>query len=126
MKALDTSQATTPTLPLLNLLSSSLLLLRRSQDFGKAMSYVSSDTNTTMSEDPSKEEDIEENEKYPVREILKVGRHTQMTTAGRVYSFSALVLLGTGKGTAGLGYGRGTTVAEVRYYLGKVFWVAME
>jgi small subunit ribosomal protein S5 len=81
------------------------------EDFGKAVSYVSSDTKSSISEDPAKEEELEE-EKYPVREILKVGRHTQMTTAGRIYSFSALVLLGTGKGTAGLGYGRGTTVAE--------------
>lgn len=43
----------------------------------------------------------------------QVGRHTNVTAAGRVYSFSALVMLGTGKGTAGLGYGRGPTVPTV-------------
>lgn len=39
-----------------------------------------------------------------------------MTAAGRIYSFSVLVLLGTGKGTAGLGYGRGASVAEVGFF----------
>eukprot|EP01126_Amoeba_proteus_P000312 TRINITY_DN1009_c0_g1_i5.p1 TRINITY_DN1009_c0_g1~~TRINITY_DN1009_c0_g1_i5.p1 ORF type:complete len:287 (-),score=41.20 TRINITY_DN1009_c0_g1_i5:41-901(-) len=49
---------------------------------------------------------------WTVEELLKLGRHTQVTAAGRVYSFSALVMLGTGRGTAGIGYGRGPTVVQ--------------
>lgn len=49
---------------------------------------------------------------YPIKDILRIGRHTQITAAGRIHSFSALILLGTGNATAGLGYGRGLTVVE--------------
>ncbi len=39
---------------------------------------------------------------YEVDEVLEVGRHCKVTKGGRIYSYSALVLLGTGKGTAGI------------------------
>lgn len=51
---------------------------------------------------------------YITEEILKVGRHTRVTAAGRVFSFSVLIMMGCGKGTAGLGYGRGPTIPQVR------------
>lgn len=50
---------------------------------------------------------------YITEEILKVGRHTRVTAAGRVFSFSVLIMMGCGKGTAGLGYGRGPTIPQV-------------
>jgi len=81
--------------------------LDNDEDFAKAMSYISNEHSIAPISG-----DEYEGDRFPVREILKVSRHTQITAAGRVYSFSALVLLGTGKGTAGLGYGRGNTVPE--------------
>lgn len=43
-----------------------------------------------------------------------MGRHTKVTAGGRVFSFSALVVLGDKNGTAGFGYGKGlTAVAAV-------------
>jgi len=39
--------------------------------------------------------------------IIKIGRHTNVVAAGRVYTFSVLVVAGDGKGTAGIGYGKG-------------------
>jgi len=62
----------------------------------------------------SDEQEVEtsDEEKYIVNDILSIGRHTQITAAGRVYSFSALVMIGTGRGSAALGYGRGESVPE--------------
>jgi len=39
--------------------------------------------------------------------VIKVGQHTNVTAAGRVNSTSVLCVLGDGKGTAGIGYGKG-------------------
>jgi len=47
---------------------------------------------------------------FHISELLHVGRHCNITAAGRVYSFSALVLVGNGQGTAGLGYGKALRV----------------
>eukprot|EP01128_Nolandella_sp_AFSM9_P011689 TRINITY_DN85_c1_g1_i1.p1 TRINITY_DN85_c1_g1~~TRINITY_DN85_c1_g1_i1.p1 ORF type:complete len:311 (+),score=74.57 TRINITY_DN85_c1_g1_i1:94-1026(+) len=78
-------------------------------DFAKAMAYVSNEEALN----PIANSDIKDvRVRYTIREVLHVARHTQVTTAGRIFSFSALVLVGTGKGTAGLGYGRGNTVAQ--------------
>eukprot|EP01104_Vermistella_antarctica_P013584 TRINITY_DN4135_c0_g1_i1.p1 TRINITY_DN4135_c0_g1~~TRINITY_DN4135_c0_g1_i1.p1 ORF type:complete len:398 (-),score=71.42 TRINITY_DN4135_c0_g1_i1:906-2099(-) len=41
-----------------------------------------------------------------VNEMIRFGSHTKVTSGGRINSFSALVVLGTGKGTAGFGYGK--------------------
>jgi small subunit ribosomal protein S5 len=41
------------------------------------------------------------------KHVVKVSRHVKITRGGRKESFSAFVLVGNGKGTAGLGYGRG-------------------
>jgi hypothetical protein len=49
---------------------------------------------------------------YPINEVLKVWRHTKVVPGVRVRTFAALVVLGTGAGTAGLGYGKGKTVAK--------------
>lgn len=38
-----------------------------------------------------------------------MGRHTKVTAGGRVFSFSALVVVGNSNGTAGFGYGKGMT-----------------
>jgi len=65
-------------------------------------------------------QDKEENEaamvdqelsKMKVNLLLKIGRHTNITAAGKVNSFSALILLGNGNGMGGLGYGKGDKVA---------------
>lgn len=47
-----------------------------------------------------------------VREVLKFGRHTKPTKGGRQLSFSALVLVGNGNGSAGLGYGKALTIPD--------------
>jgi len=49
---------------------------------------------------------------FHISELLHVGRHCNITAAGRVYSFSALVLVGNGQGTAGLGYGKALRVGN--------------
>jgi small subunit ribosomal protein S5 len=41
-----------------------------------------------------------------------MGRHTKVTAGGRVFSFSALVVLGDSNGTAGFGYGKGMTAGD--------------
>lgn len=41
---------------------------------------------------------------FEVNEVLKMGRHCKVTKGGRIFSYSALVLVGTGKGTAGNDY----------------------
>jgi len=81
--------------------------LQTNEGFGKAISYLSVDKATQIMEHPSV--------KIPYflsEEILKVGRHTRVTAAGRIFSFSVLIMMGCGKGTAGLGYGRGPTVPQ--------------
>jgi ribosomal protein S5 len=49
-------------------------------------------------------------EPFVVNEVLDVGRHTKILPGGRIMTFSALVLIGTGKGTAGMGRSRAETV----------------
>jgi ribosomal protein S5 len=44
-------------------------------------------------------------DRIKVNEVLDLGRHCRVTPQGRVFSYSALVLIGTGDGTAGIGYG---------------------
>eukprot|EP01120_Amphizonella_sp_Union-15-10_P001557 TRINITY_DN11717_c0_g1_i1.p1 TRINITY_DN11717_c0_g1~~TRINITY_DN11717_c0_g1_i1.p1 ORF type:complete len:389 (-),score=57.00 TRINITY_DN11717_c0_g1_i1:75-1241(-) len=48
---------------------------------------------------------------WRVHQLLKMGRHTKVTPGGRLISFSSLVLMGNGMGSAGLGYGKGFDVA---------------
>jgi len=84
------------------------LNLDEDEGFGKAMSYVSGAKNA-FEEEP---EAYDEQTKYPVIDVLRIARHAQVTANGRVFSFSALVMMGTGKGTAGLGYARGNSAPE--------------
>ncbi|PRP87065.1 30S ribosomal protein S5 [Planoprotostelium fungivorum] len=44
--------------------------------------------------------------------IVKIGRHSNVTAGGRIMSFSALVVMGDGKGTAGIGYGKSETAVK--------------
>jgi len=85
----------------------------KEEDFAKAMSLISE----PQLMKPKTEEEINEIEddfdsRFPIRHILKIGRHAQITAAGRVYSFSALIMIGTGRGSAGLGYARGNSIPE--------------
>jgi len=63
-------------------------------------------------EDDEKTESEEQFMKFPHQIVLRLKRHAQITAAGRIYSWSSFVLLGTGKGCCGLGYGRGNSPAE--------------
>eukprot|EP01095_Lingulamoeba_sp_RSL-Kostka_P016286 TRINITY_DN791_c3_g1_i2.p1 TRINITY_DN791_c3_g1~~TRINITY_DN791_c3_g1_i2.p1 ORF type:complete len:643 (+),score=202.22 TRINITY_DN791_c3_g1_i2:83-2011(+) len=45
-------------------------------------------------------------------ELLNVGRHTKIVPGGRIFSYSALVLVGNGSGSIGLGYGRGESLPD--------------
>jgi small subunit ribosomal protein S5 len=49
---------------------------------------------------------------FIVNETVEINRHVNVTANGRMVSFSALVLLGDGKGTAGLGYGKAENAAD--------------
>jgi len=87
--------------------------LNRDADFAKALGYFTTDQSFVPTKEHYEEVLAEESQdRFPVNEVLKVRRHTHVTAGGRVFSFSALVLIGTGKGTAGLGYARGNTVIE--------------
>eukprot|EP01118_Nematostelium_gracile_P007051 TRINITY_DN2282_c0_g3_i2.p1 TRINITY_DN2282_c0_g3~~TRINITY_DN2282_c0_g3_i2.p1 ORF type:complete len:403 (-),score=114.48 TRINITY_DN2282_c0_g3_i2:30-1238(-) len=46
------------------------------------------------------------------QKTLHIGRHTNITAQGRVFSFSALVLQGNGAGGGSLGYGKASTVGK--------------
>lgn len=81
--------------------------LSTNEGFGKAMSYLSVDKSTQIKEHPAVKIPY-----FTTEEILKVGRHTRVTAAGRIFSFSVLIMMGCGNGTAGLGYGRGPTVPQ--------------
>lgn len=41
--------------------------------------------------------------------IMDVGRHTKVTTGGRIFSYSVLLVTGNGHGTGGMAYARGTS-----------------
>ena len=43
---------------------------------------------------------------------MYIGRHTKVTKGGRVFSISAMVIDGNGRGTAGWGYGRGEEMSD--------------
>jgi len=47
-----------------------------------------------------------------VNKLIEVGRHVKITAAGRIFSFSALVLGGNGNGYAGIGFGKGETMKK--------------
>lgn len=51
-------------------------------------------------------------EALPYRQLLKVGRHTKVMGGGRIFSVSALVLVGNRNGTAGFGYGKALTMVQ--------------
>jgi len=90
-----------------------MLNMDKDDDFAKVMSFISSEqSNLPDEESYVKERQEDDSERFTINEVLKVGRHTQVTAGGRVYSFSALVMIGTGRGTAGLGYARGNSVVE--------------
>jgi len=87
--------------------------LNKELDFAKAMSLISEpQTMKPKTKAQIREHDHSFESRFPIRKILKVGRHAQITAAGRVYSFSVLIMIGTGKGSAGLGYARGNSVPE--------------
>eukprot|EP00008_Paramoeba_atlantica_P011358 CAMPEP_0201492426 /NCGR_PEP_ID=MMETSP0151_2-20130828/33061_1 /ASSEMBLY_ACC=CAM_ASM_000257 /TAXON_ID=200890 /ORGANISM="Paramoeba atlantica, Strain 621/1 / CCAP 1560/9" /LENGTH=250 /DNA_ID=CAMNT_0047879229 /DNA_START=369 /DNA_END=1121 /DNA_ORIENTATION=+ len=44
--------------------------------------------------------------------VLQMGRHTNVTKAGRVQTISALVMVGNGNGVAGFGYGTGNKARD--------------
>jgi len=44
--------------------------------------------------------------------LLKTGRHCKVTTGGRIFTTSALVLVGNGDGVGGLGYGKAESFAD--------------
>ncbi len=45
-------------------------------------------------------------DQFHIREVVRIGRHMKAMKGGRQMSFSALVLVGNGNGSAALGYGR--------------------
>lgn len=51
-------------------------------------------------------------EKFPYQNLVKIGRHCKVMPGGRVFSFSALVTIGNGKGSAGVGYGKALQVSK--------------
>src|SRR5689334_13062241 len=50
--------------------------------------------------------------KHFEKTVLEVKRHVNITAQGRVFSFSALVLLGNGTGGGSLGYGKGISTGK--------------
>ena len=44
--------------------------------------------------------------------VLEIGRHVNVTKAGRVQTLSSLVMVGNGNGAAGFGYGRGVKARD--------------
>lgn len=48
---------------------------------------------------------------FLVKEVLSVGRHIKVTANGRMQTFSVIVVLGDGNGTAGFGYGKALNAA---------------
>ncbi|XP_049850524.1 30S ribosomal protein S5-like [Schistocerca gregaria] len=52
-----------------------------------------------------------DHQKLLVNEVLSIGRHTKILPGGRLMTFSALVMVGTGNGCAGIGRARGETVS---------------
>jgi hypothetical protein len=46
------------------------------------------------------------------RTTVKMGRHTKIIAGGRVFSYSALVVVGTGNGAGGIGYGKALKAPE--------------
>lgn len=75
------------------------------EDANKMMAFITQDQDTPLLEDPDAPD-----EDFEVNEVLAIGRHSNVTAGGRIASFSALVMLGTGSATGGLGRGRGETV----------------
>lgn len=51
-------------------------------------------------------------DQFHIREIVRIGRHMKAMEGGRQMSFSALVLIGNGSGSAGLGYGKALKVQD--------------
>jgi len=49
---------------------------------------------------------------YLVKEVLRVRRHVNVTAKGRIQSFSSIVVVGDGQGTAGFGYGKALTPSQ--------------
>jgi len=76
------------------------------EHFGRAMNFISSESREEETELDGFGFDFDD------VEILRIGRHAKITANGRQFSYSAMVLLGTGSGTAGIGYGIGPTVVK--------------
>jgi ribosomal protein S5 len=77
------------------------------ENLEKALAFVSEDVDSTILEDP-----LEIQRDLAVNELLNIGKHIKITAGGRVQSFSALVMIGTGEATGGLGRGKGETVQK--------------
>jgi small subunit ribosomal protein S5 len=78
-------------------------------DAQSMMNFITEDKELKLLEDPDHPMLNGEND-FLINEVLAIGRHSNVTAGGRIASFSALVMLGTGSATAGLGRGRGETV----------------
>jgi len=73
----------------------------------RALSYISSERTFNLNPHPAPTVSG-----WVTEDLIKVSRHTKVTAAGRVFGFSALVMLGNTEGTGGLGYGRGPTILQ--------------
>ena len=61
---------------------------------------------------PPPEHDVQYRDDFMHQMLLKTGRHCKVTTGGRIFTSSALVLVGNGDGVGGLGYGKGESFAD--------------
>merc|ERR1712137_144310 len=58
---------------------------------------------------PPPEHDVLHRTDFMHQMLIKTGRHCKVTTGGRIFSTSALVLIGNGDGIGALGYGKAET-----------------
>lgn len=79
------------------------------EEANNMMNFLTEDKQLKLLEEPDHPMFSTDND-FLINEVLAIGRHSNVTAGGRISSFSALVMLGTGAATAGLGRGRGETV----------------
>jgi len=68
--------------------------------------------NSRQSLPPHEHDALQQDAKYMYQILVKTGRHCKVTAGGRIFSSSVLLLLGTGDGIGGLGYGKGPSYTE--------------